>query len=233
MPPEPTTPAPDSDSSVARAGEAAGGGGSSTPAGREGGRPLAVYGVLVLGVATLLILLGIIYFSSGDRDRPEQPICTNLSASDVEQAVYEDRVERLTVNYDDTGDPRTGKRYGPVVSRVDFRDGQCAYLPQGVEAIDQTYQVLGAIEFYNDTTENSQVEIVKERSDILTDSLFWTSTPLPTETLIPTETPIVTETPTPEATATPTEDTTGPATPDVVASPETEGTPEAAATPAS
>jgi hypothetical protein len=166
---------------------------ASTPSGNEGGRPLAVYGVLGLGVATLLILLAIIYFSSGDRDKPEQPTCVNITAIDTINAVHAGEVDKLTVNYDATGDAATSDRYGPVLAKVDFLNGQCGNLPQGVENLGQIYEVLGAIEFYNDTTEHSQVEIKKEQSEWLADSLFWTPTAIPTETPLPTETPIATE----------------------------------------
>lgn len=163
--------------------------------GRLAGSPLGVYAILGLGVVTLLVLLGIIYFSSDDRDRPERPICTNITAAEAEQAIYNDEVERLTVNYDETGDPKSGDRYGPVVASLSYRNGQCANLPQGVQGVDAVYQVLGVIAFYNDTTENAQVEVVKEHNDALAESLYWTPTPLPTETPEVTETPAVTETP--------------------------------------
>ena len=189
----------------------------STQSGNDGGRPLAVYGVLGLGVATLLILLAIIYISSGDRDKPEQPTCVNVSATDTINAVHAGEVDKLTVNYDATGDPVSSERYGPVLARIDFVNGQCGNLPQGVENLGQIYEVLGAIKFYNDTTEHSQVEIKEERSEWLADSLFWTPTAIPTETPLPTETPIATEpaaTPTVEPTlepsATPTEEEASP-----------------------
>ena len=178
----------------------------STPPGQEGGRPLAVYGVLGLGVATLLVLLAIIYFSSDDRDNPEQPTCVNITAADTINAIYAGEVDRLTVNYDAAGDPHSGTRYGPVLAKVNFTNGQCGNLPQGVESVGTIYQVLGAAQFFNDTTEHSQVEIKKERADWLADTLFWTPTTVPTETPLPTETPIVTETPV--VTLAPTEEST-------------------------
>lgn len=179
----------------------------STSSGNDGGRPLAVYGVLGLGVATLLILLAIIYFSSGDRDKPDQPTCVNITATDTIDAVYAQEVDKVTVNYDAAGDPQSSDRYGPVLAKVDFVNGQCGNLPQGVEHIGQIYEVLGAIEFYNDTTELSQVEVKKEQSEWLADALYWTPTAEPTETPLPTETPIATEpvvSPTVEPTSEPT-----------------------------
>lgn len=178
----------------------------TTPAGKDGGRPLAVYGVLGLGVATLLILLAIIYFSSGDRDKPDQPTCVNIAAADTINAIYAGEVDKLTVNYDATGDPQTRTRYGPVLAKVNFTNGQCGNLPQGVESVGQIYQVLGAARFFNDTTEHSQVEIKMEGADWLADTLFWTPTPVPTETPLPTETPIATEIP--AETPAPTEEST-------------------------
>lgn len=201
---------------------------ATEPASRLRDRPLAVYGVLGLGVATLLILLGIIYFSSSDRDEPDQPICTAITAGDAMRRIYAGEVERLTVNYDDTGDPQTSERFGPVLARIDFIDGQCANLPEGIMGSTEIYQVLGVIEFYNDTTENPRVEVRKERSESLQDSLYQTPTPEPTETPIPTETTVVTETavPTVEPTIEPT------ATIERAASPEAEGTPVVEASPA-
>jgi len=166
-------------------------------------RPLAVYGVLVLGVVTLLVLLSIIYFSSGDRDKPELPICTDITADTATQRVYAGDVKSLMVNYDDNGDPKTGERFGPVQARIEFTNGQCAYLPQGITASASIYQVLGVIDFYNGTTEGSQIEVKTQRAENLPDSLFETPTPEPTETAIPTETPEVTATATEAPTRTP------------------------------
>ncbi|MEJ7839979.1 MAG: hypothetical protein WKF81_14290 [Thermomicrobiales bacterium] len=189
----------------------------STTSGNEGGRPLAVYGVLVVGVATLLILLAVIYFSSGDRDRPDQPTCINMTSTEAIDAVYNDRVATLTLNYDAMGDPTSGERYGPVLAKVDFVDGQCGNLPQGIENLGQVYELIGVIQFFNETTERSRIEIRNEGSETLAESLYFTPTAIPTETPIATETPLPTETPaaTEEPPLDPTpEPTTVPATPE-------------------
>lgn len=175
---------PETDSSV-----------STTPSAKEGSRPLAVYGVLVVGVATLLILLAIIYLSSGDRDRPDQPTCINMTAAEAIDAVYNDRVTSLTLNYDAMGDPASGERYGPVLAKLDFIDGQCGNLPQGVENLGQIFELIGVIEFFNETTERSRIEITNEGSETLAESLYFTPTAIPTETPLATETPLPTETP--------------------------------------
>jgi hypothetical protein len=187
-------------------------------------RPVAVYGVLVLGVVTLLVLLGIIYFSSGDRDKPELPICTDITASAATQRVIAGEVKSLMVNYDDKGDPQSGERYGPVQARIEFTNGQCAYLPQGVTESASIYQMLGVIEFYNGTTEGSQIEVKTVRAENLPESLFETPTSTPTETPIPTETPVATETPEVTATPVPTR------TPVVTPTPKVTQTPQSTAT---
>jgi hypothetical protein len=190
-------------------------------------RPVAVYGVLVLGVVTLLVLLGIIYFSSGDRDKPDLPICTDITASAATQRVIAGEVKSLMVNYDDKGDPQSGERYGPVQARIEFTNGQCAYLPQGVTESASIYQMLGVIEFYNGTTEGSQIEVKTVRAENLPETLFETptstptETPVPTETSVPTETPEVTETPVP--TRTPVATATSTSTPEVTVTPEPTG----------
>jgi hypothetical protein len=189
---------------------------SSSGSKRPGGRPLGVYGILAAGVATLLVLLGIIYWSSGDRDRPERPICTNITLDEARASVYAGEVEQLVVNYDESGDPVSGDRYGPVVASMTYVNGQCGNLPQGVVTADQIYTLLGIIEFYNDTTQSTQVNVIKERNEALADSLYWTPTAIPTETPLPTETPQPTATA--EATTAPTIEATEP--PAASASPE-------------
>ncbi len=168
---------------------------------RDGGRPRSVYAVLVAGVAALLALLLVIYFSS-DRDTPEQPICTTVDASTARQAVLEGRITRITMAYDDIVTPPSASTWGPVLARLDYTDGQCANLPQGIVSQNDIYLITGTIKVFNDITENQQIEIRYDRQTALDPALFWTPTPTPTAT--PEVTPTATASPTAEATATPT-----------------------------
>lgn len=152
------------------------------------GRPRSVYAVLAIGVIALLSLLLIIYVSS-DRDLPEQPICTTVNPDSARQAVLEGRITRVTLAYDDTVMPPSAPNWGPVLARLDYTDGQCGNLPQGIVNQDDIYLLLGSITVFNDITENAQVEIRYDRETALQAGLFATPTPPPT--------------PTPEATATP------------------------------
>jgi hypothetical protein len=167
---------------------------------RDSGRPRSVYVVLVAGVAALLALLLVIYFSS-DRDTPEQPICTTVDANTARQAVLEGRIQRITMAYDDMVTPPSAPTWGPVLARLDYTDGQCANLPQGIVSQNDIYLITGTIKVFNDITENQQIEIRYDRQTALDAALFWTPTPSPTAT--PEVTPTATASPTPEATETP------------------------------
>jgi hypothetical protein len=160
---------------------------------REGGsanRPRSVYVVLVVGVAALLTLLLIIYFSS-DRNTPEQPICTTVDVNTARQAVLEGRIKRITMAYDETAAPPSASNWGPVLARLDYTDGQCANLPQGIVRQNDIYLIIGTIKIFNDITENQQIEIKYDRQTALDPALFSTPTPEPTNT------PEVTPSPTP------------------------------------
>jgi hypothetical protein len=165
-----------------------------------GNRPRSVYAVLVAGVAALLALLLIIYFSS-DRDTPEQPICTTVDVTTAREAVLEGRIQRITMAYDDAAAPPSADNWGPVLARLDYTDGQCANLPQGIVSQDDIYLITGTIKIFNDITENQQIEIKYDRQTALDAALFTTPTPEPTTT------PEVT--PTAEATDVPTRTTDG------------------------
>lgn len=180
-------------SSAGRPAKSAHGRGGST-----GHRSRSVYVVLAVGVVALLALLLIIYFSS-DRDLPEQPICTTVSAESARQAVLEGRITRVTVAYDDTVIRPSATNWGPVLARLDYTDGQCANLPQGIANQDDIYLLLGTITAFNGITENAQVEISYDRETNLQPSLFTTPTPPPT----PTEEPSPTPTPSPSPESTP------------------------------
>lgn len=153
------------------------------------GRPLSVYGVLAIGVVTLLVLLLVVYFSATDRDNPEAPICTTIQPVQAELAVRDGQAQRLTVAYDDEVEMPTNDRWGPVLARLDYVDGQCANLPQGVANQSDVYAIVGVINFYNETTENPQVEIVYDRSNSLDEALFLVPTSVPTATTVPSPSP--------------------------------------------
>ena len=157
------------------------------------GRPSSfVYIVLGIGVLTLTILLAVIYFSASERERTSPPICTDISLERAKQEVLAGSVERLTVEFDDPPRTPTSDRYGPVLAKLDYTDGGCSNLPQGIVNQEVVYTISGVIGFYNETTDGQKVEITYQRSDQLDPSLFVTPTEVPTET----PTPLVTVEPT-------------------------------------
>lgn len=166
-------------------------------AGRLGGfghRPLSVYGVLVIGVATLLVLLAIIYFTATDRNKEQQRVCLTVDAADAVEAIKEGRVDHLTVVVDGVERTPTSARFGPVLGRIDYADGQCANLPQGIRGQSDLYYVLGMVYIYNHETDGQQVDIRVDRNAELPAQLFTTSTVPATATLPVTVTPPVTPT---------------------------------------
>ncbi len=174
----------------------------------NGSRPFSLYAVLGLGVGALLVLLGIIYFSSMDRDNPDQPICTAISPAVAQEDVRDGKIKRIVVNYNKDIDDATDPKWGPVLSRIDYLDGGCGNLPQGIQERDAITLVLGTVLLYNETTNQPQVEIKLNGSDSLSPLLFMTPTLEPTTTPIPTMTPEATSTPEPTATIQPTVMTT-------------------------
>ena len=166
------------------------------------GRPLSVYAVLALGVATLLVLLLVVYFSSADRDRADQPICTTIQPEQAELAVRDGTARRLTIAYDDEVEIPTNRRWGPVLARLDYANGQCANLPQGIVNQGDVYAIVGVIDVYNETTENPRVEIIYERSSTLDEELFALPTPTAPPTVVSTPAPTIA--PTPDPTVAPT-----------------------------
>lgn len=168
------------------------------------GRPFSVYAVLAIGVATLLILLLVVYFSAADRDRADQPICTTIQPEQAELAVRDGTARRLTIAYDDEVEIPTNRRWGPVLARLDYANGQCANLPQGIANQGDVYTIVGVIEVYNETTENPRVEIIYERSGTLDEGLFAMPSPTASPTLAPTVTPSPTPGPTLEPSPDPT-----------------------------
>lgn len=167
----------------------------------DDGRPKSVYIILFGGVAALVILLFVVYLSS-DRSIPDQPICSTISLDNAQSAVLEGRIRGVTIAYDDAAEPPSASNWGPVLVRLNYNDGQCANLPQGITQQDRLYQLIGTIQVYNDITENQQIEIKYDRTTSLDETLFHTPTPVPTHTPAPSPTPA--ETPTPQVTPSPT-----------------------------
>lgn len=214
--PTPPSEVPDASSSIVEAVEPAdpaladdgGGGGTQQPDG-AGNRSRSLYVVLGIGVVSLLVLLGIIYFSATKRENPEQPICTAVSTDAAEQAILAGQVQRIVVNYDDQVEDTSDARWGPVLARVDYADGSCGNLPQGIVARDEMTRILGVAYFYNQLTTEKQVEISLRGTDTLNPALLTVPTATPTQTPELTPTPatpvIVVVTATPEPTSTSTE----------------------------
>ena len=169
--------------------------------GEDDGRPFSVYVILFGGVAALIILLFVVYLSS-DRSIPDQPICSTISVDTAQAAVLEGRIRGITIAYNDEAEPPSASNWGPVLVRLNYTDGQCANLPQGITQQDRLYQLIGTIQVYNDITENQKIEIKYDRSTALDESLYHTPTPIPTQTPVPTPTPA--EEPTPRVSPTPT-----------------------------
>lgn len=166
--------------------------------GRLGNRPLSVYGVLVIGVSTLLLLLAVIYFTASEQDQPA-PVCTSIDIDRAQASVLAGEVAQITVVQDDEELTPTNVRFGPVQARIEYVSGQCAYLPQGVTERGAIYAMIGMVAFYNENTDGQSVSLEYLRDDALPAQLFETPAPPPTATLPPTETPF----PTPTATAIP------------------------------
>lgn len=166
--------------------------------GGGGGRSSFVYVVVGVVALTLTILLLIIYFSASERERTSPPICTDITMERAERAVLAGEVERLTIVHDETPQTPTSGRYGPVLAKLDFVDGSCSNLPQGVANQDTVYTIAGVIAFYNENTEEQKVEITYQTGGRLDDELFArpTEPPTATATAAPTEPPTATPSPT-------------------------------------
>lgn len=150
-----------------------------------GQRPLSVYGVLGIGVATLLLLLAIIYFTAADRNKQQQRVCLTVDAARAVEAIKQGQVDHLTVVVDADQRTPTSERFGPVLGRIDYVDGQCANLPQGVSGQADLYYILGVVQIYNHETDGQQVTVRVDRNADLPGQLFTTptrpaSTPTPT-----------------------------------------------------
>jgi hypothetical protein len=159
---------------------------------------MGVYLILGAGVLTLIALMVGVYLWSGDRDREERPICTTIDGGQARQAVVTGDVEQLTLVYAAEIQTPDAEGWGPVQARLDYADGRCATLPQGVMNQPALYTLLGAITFYNETTDAAQIEVTYSGLTDLDAVLFETPTQEPTPTEVPTELPA-----TPAATASP------------------------------
>lgn len=188
----------------------------------SGERSTFVYIVIGVVAVTLTVLLAIIYFSASERERLSPPICTDITLAAAKQAVLRGEVERLTIVYDEAPYPPGSERYGPVLAKLDYIDGTCSNLPQGIMNQDVVYIISGVIAFYNQTTEGQQAEIIYQTSDQLSDELFVLPTEIPTEAPTPDPTATVTVPPT---TTTPV--IVSPATPAPLATPERTASPAA------
>ena len=204
----------------------------------DSNRSRSLYVVLGIGVVSLLVLLGIIYFSATKRENPEQPICTAVSTDEAEAAILAGEVHRIVVNYDNQIESPSDAQWGPVLARVDYIDGSCGNLPQGIVAKDDMARILGTVYLYNQITTETQVEIVLRGTDALNPDLLVLPTATPTQTPFLTPTPatpiiiVVTATPEPTSTATPspTEIPTETPSPTPTETP-VRATPEASSTP--
>jgi hypothetical protein len=178
--------------------------------GNGGGRPSFVYLVVGVVALTLTVLLAIIYFSASEREKTSPPICTDITLARAERAILSGEVDRLTIVYDEAPLTPTSERYGPVLAKLDFADGTCSNLPQGVAHQDVVYTVAGVIAFYNENTDGQKVEVVYQKTANLREDLFAlpTATPMQTPTAAPTR--VATATATVTATPVPTR---APATP--------------------
>ncbi len=188
------------------------------------GRPIAVYGILGAAVLALFLLMIIVYFSSPDRTPSDEKICTSIDPDRAQVAVRDGNVGRLIVGFDNTVQAAIDPMWGPVLARVDYVDGQCANLPQGVTNQADIMAILGTIAFYNQTTDSAQIEVIYNQMTNLDPVLYETPTepPTPTATAIPTEPPLES----PQVTEVPIEAPTGtPATPEATPATPVAGTP--------
>ncbi|MDQ3514213.1 MAG: hypothetical protein M3462_11245 [Chloroflexota bacterium] len=154
---------------------------------RIGGRPVSAYAVLVGGALVLCVLLAIILGTSGDDEPGESRTC--YQQPDVQIAkddVLDGAVERVRVIV-----PEGRPDFGVALLELDYVDGTCYTLPQGVIGQDNAFLILGALETYNRTTDQRRVEVTWDEDAVPTNVLFTptpspTTAPEPTWTLVPT-----------------------------------------------
>lgn len=190
------------------------------------GRPMGVYLILAAGVLTLIALMLAVYIWSGNRTREDRPICTTIDIAQAQQAVVDGQIERFTLTFSAAIETPDADGWGPVQASLNYTDGRCAYLPQGVSNQQALYAILGAITFYNETTDAAQIEVTYSGLAEMDPVLFET----PTSEVTPTEIPATEAPATPAATPTPSPSPTPTETPGTpLATPE--GTPTSPASP--
>jgi hypothetical protein len=152
--------------------------------GTLGGRPLSVYGVLLAGAAVLLILLAIIWITAGGGGGGEGPTCFDVEFADALELIKAGEVERVRVTF-----AEERANVGPISVNLSLVDDTCRNLqPQGVEGEPQMYMIIGAVEYWNQTSDERRIDLSIEASDAIPVELLWTQTPIPTETVVPTPT---------------------------------------------
>jgi hypothetical protein len=152
--------------------------------GSLGGRTLSVYGVLLAGAAVLFLLLAIIWITAGGDGDGERPTCVNINVDQVLGRIEAAEVERVDVSF-----RAETPRLLPAVISLETTDGSChIFQPQGIEGQVDMLAVIGAVEFYNETSDERRITLSIEPSDNLPPELFWTPTPTVTATVEPTMT---------------------------------------------
>ncbi|MDP9354593.1 MAG: hypothetical protein M3R02_04790 [Chloroflexota bacterium] len=160
-----------------------------------GGRPLTVYGVLAAGVGVLLVLLLIIWITAGGGGSDDKaPPCFALDGATARDAVLNGEVERVDVTY-----ALDQPEFGPALLRLDKIDGTCISLEQGAKGLEGAYQVIGAVAYYNEITEQQRVRLDYDAVDVPAAVL---TIPTPTPTPMPPTEPILPASPTAAPTAT-------------------------------
>jgi hypothetical protein len=159
--------------------------------------------VLLLGAVVLAVLLLVIVLTSaGDDDDTDPVVCFDARLDQFRDQLYAGEVEQLTILV-----PQDRREFGVFRLKIDYIDGQCANLPQGITGREAADAVIGMVYTFNETSDLKQVEIVHRVVEVPEQDLAPpTPTELPpTATSPPTETPIPpspTEAP-PPPTATP------------------------------
>jgi hypothetical protein len=193
------------------------------------GRPFTVYLVLFAGAATLLLLLLVVWISAtGGGDEADQQICTEIAPADARAAVLAGQIQQVNILVD---------KQHPTESltgiQLRMTDKTCRQTPQGADIRADLFSVIGAVELYNNYSDNS-IRIHFQSQNIESELLATsTATAVPTTpptvpasepaaspsdspTLVPE--PVATATPTPTATTVPRpQPSPSPATPTLTA----------------
>jgi hypothetical protein len=174
-----------------------------------GGRPLSMYGVLIVGIGVLAALLAVVVIT-GRGDEPPPITCLPVTLDEGEALVRGGQVDRISV-LTESGKPETG----PLAVTLDLNNGSCRELPKGVAEQRALYEAVGVVTVHNQSqSADNRVHIVWEEQANIPAPLLATNTPTPLPTSTPEPTPIPpTDTPVPTETAVPT------ATPEPTATP--------------